>query len=475
MKQIIKLIKQYKYELFALLLICVYIAYFTFASFLKYDNFYTGRFDLGNMAQTVWNTLHERIFQSGNADGLPTLRLSGHADFLLILLAPFYVVWENPKMLLLIQTVVLGLGGIFVYLLAKDIIKNKKIALTLTASYLLYPQLQFANLFDFHAVTLATTFFLGAFYFLQKNKILWFFIFLLLACLTKEQIWLISALFGGFIAMIRPKNRLAGLVLFFGSLAIFYFLLWHAIPNTLGKQHFALAYYSEFGNSPSDVIKNVLSSPAKILNLVFQQNRFEFLYQLLMPLGFFSLLAPLLLIFSLPDLSINLLSSNSQLHQIYYHYTAAITPFVFIAGIFGIKKFCKWFPKIPPIVITGYLLAFALLSAYNFGPLPGAKQANTAMFVHPQQNREIIDQFISRIPESAILATTNNLGSHLSHRQRITIVPAGMDTADFVLFLFAQTAAPALQEQKEMAEKIENDNNYKKVFEKDNFLVFKRG
>src|SRR3989344_7353207 len=121
----LKLLKKYKYELVLALLISIYISYFTTASFQRYDNFYTGRYDLGNMDQTVWNTINGRIFQTSNESGSIISRLSAHADFMLILLSPFYLLWSHPKMLLLIQTIVLALGAVFVYLIAEKILKNK--------------------------------------------------------------------------------------------------------------------------------------------------------------------------------------------------------------------------------------------------------------------------------------------------------------------------------------------------------------
>src|ERR1035437_3532889 len=149
----INFIKKYKFQILLGLFILIYILYFTAASFLRYDNFFTGRFDLGNMDQTVWNTIHGRIFQITDPNGTNIIsRLSFHADFILVLISPLYLIWSNPEMLLLLQTVVLAFGAIFVFLIAKSIIKDKTIALTISAVYLLNPSLQFTNLYDFNPV-----------------------------------------------------------------------------------------------------------------------------------------------------------------------------------------------------------------------------------------------------------------------------------------------------------------------------------
>ena len=480
-------INSHKQETILILFIISYIVYFTTASFLRYDNFYTGRFDLGNMDQTVWNTIHGRIFKLTDPNGTNIIsRLAIHADFILILIAPFYLIWENPKMLLLIQTVVLAIGAIFVYAIGKNVIKNKNLSLAFAISFLLNPAVQFTNLYDFHPVVLATTFLLGAFYFMINKRYLWFLLFAILAGLTKEQVWLIVALFGLYIFFsnlnketpsLRSllEKRTLGLSIFLASIAIFYYLIWHAMPLALGSKHFALSYYSDFGDSPTKIIKNVILSPQKTIATIFDIDKLHYLLQLLLPLGFFCLLSPSYLIFALPDLFINLLSNNSQLHQIYYQYSATITPFIFIAAMFGIKNLKKRFPKIPTIVYTLYLILITLYSSYAFGPLPFSKTASIDMFTKPQASKDIIENFISHIPAKYSIAATNNIGSHLSHRQKVYTVPVGIVQADIIAFLLDDHfKEPSLNDQMKMVNFVKNDKNYIEVLRIGNFVVFKR-
>ncbi len=473
MKRILNLIKSHEFIL--TVLICIYILYFITASFLRYDNFYTGRFDLGNMDQTVWNTINGRIFQTSSDNGDMISRLSSHADFMLILISPFYLLWSHPKMLLIIQSFVLGLGGIFVFLIAKEILKNKTFALIFSFSYLFNPLLQFTNLYDFHAVTLATTLLLASFYFLIKQKYFFLTIFLILSGLTKEQVWVIVSIFGfPLLFKKQVKVKILGLVIIALPIAIFGYLVWYAIPQNLGKEHFALSYFSDFGDSPTEVIKNVFLSPQKIISTIFEGHQLGYLKQVFMPLGFLSLLSPLYLIFAIPDLLIDLLSNNSQLYQIYYQYTATITPFVFISAIFATKKFLKWFPRMK-IHLAIYLIFFAFLTAFSYGPLIGAKNPNDDMFTKPEKNKEAIENFLSTIPSHYTVAATNNLGSHLSQREIIYTIPIGVDKADIVLFLFSSSSWPSsLEDQRKIAKDMLLNKNYIEVFNKGDFIVFKK-
>ncbi|MBI1982477.1 MAG: DUF2079 domain-containing protein [Candidatus Levybacteria bacterium] len=470
-------LQAHKSQVILIFFIFLYIIYFTTASFLRHENFYSGRYDLGNMDQVVWNTSQGRIFQASSDEngGLAAVsRLSAHADFILILISPLYLLWSDPRMLLFLQTLILALGAVFVFLLAKKITGREGVGLLFSVLYLLNPHIQHANLYDFHAVTFATTFLLGAFYFLIEKKYGWFLLLAILSGLAKEQIWLIIALFGAYI-FVFAKKRLFGTAVFLTSLGLFYFLIWQIMPNARGAQHFALSYYSDFGDSPTMIVKNVLFSPDKIFETLLLPDRRDYLYQLFLPLGFLPFLSPLSLLFALPDILIKLLSSNANLRQIYYHYTAVITPFLFIGAIFGIKNLQRMFPKLPLLFYSLCLILTTLYAAYSFGPLPWAKNPNIDMFIKPQPNREIIKNLLPKIPNKYSVAATNNLGSHLSSREKIFTIPVGVDKADILVFLLNDTfAQPSLKAQKEMAEKLKDDKDYVLVFEKDDFVVFKK-
>ncbi|MBU3978466.1 DUF2079 domain-containing protein [Patescibacteria group bacterium] len=469
--QIEKWITYHPHETILFCLFLTYVLYFTITSFLRYDNFYTGRFDLGNMVQTVWNTSHGRIFILTDPNGTDILsRLAFHADFILILLTPFYFIWSNPKILLLIQSIIVGAGSFFIFLIAKDILKNKNLALVFSFTFLINPGIQRANLYDFHAVTLAIFFLLGTYYFYLKKKYIYFSIFAILAALTKEEIWLITGLFGLFIFLFH-KKKVFGTAIFLISVSIFTILIWYAIPHALGSQHFALSYYSEFGNSPLKIIKTIIFSPLKTIGTILAPEHLNYLCQLFLPVGFLSLLAPLYLVFAAPDLLINLLSNNSQLHQIYYQYTAAINPFIFVAAIMGVA-FLKKITKLPAVFFMIYLLIISLLSAYLFGPLPGAKGSNLDMYTRQLDERNFIDKYLSGIPKHLSVASTNNAGSHLSERQQIYTVPNGIEKADIVVFLLTNSRALISEEQ--MIEKLKQNDKYSLILEKNKFVVFKK-
>ena len=65
------------------------------------------RFDLGNMAQAVYNTAHGRFLEitTGDLEPRQMSRLGSHVDPILALFALPWLVWPSPVMLLVLQAV----------------------------------------------------------------------------------------------------------------------------------------------------------------------------------------------------------------------------------------------------------------------------------------------------------------------------------------------------------------------------------
>ena len=471
-----------------ILVLCTifYAIYFSAASMARYANFNTGRFDLGNMVQTVWNTSQGRIFVLTDPNGTETIsRLAFHSDFILVFFAPIYALIPHPNVLLITQAVVVALGGLFLYGIARILLKNNWAALLVSLAYLLNPSLQRANLYDFHAVVLATTFFLASWYFYLKKRYIVLVVFLFLAAITKEQIWAVTAIFGLYMcvtelinrlrkknlhSVIKAKRFIYGILIFLVSLVMLYLILWQFIPMARGGQHFALEFYGEFGTSPSELVTSILTRPLDVLQTVTAPDRIEYFKKLLLPLGFLPLLSPLVLVFILPDLAVNLLSSNPNFLQIYYQYTAVITPFLFIAAVYALRFLNKVLPKVNIIYLSSYLLIAAIYGAYLYGPLPGGKNPNLQMFDEVTLNREEIAQFLQTIPKSASVAATNNAGSHLSEREQLTTIPLGINDAEYVVFLTTQDN----DEHNESIIRFLNNPNYILLKNLNNFYVFYR-
>jgi hypothetical protein len=115
----------------------------------------------------------------------------------------------------------------------------------------------------------------------------------------------------------------------------------------------------------------------------------------------------------------------------------------------------------------------AIIGAYYYGPLPGAATFSHDIFTNQLTYAASIDEFLNSIPRKYSVAATNNVGSHLSHRQQIYTIPIGVDKADIIVMLLNdQYAQPSLKAQFALATKLKQDTTYTKVFEQNDFVVF---
>ena len=326
------------------LVVVAYAIGMSFETVLRYETFKATAFDLGNLDQVLWNTIHGRLFQFTNqaADwyGPPT-RLAVHVEPIILLLSLLYAFGADPRILLVFQTLVLAAGAWPVYILTRKYIPEwPLLAPVMVLGYLLSPALLGVNIFDFHPISLATPLLLYAVLALDYKRYGWFLVACILAAACKEDVPLYIALLGILVVWKYKLPRL-GITLILGG------VLWSAIcfgvviPHFYpGAQHNNFWYrYESLGSSPATAIVNIVLHPWLLFTTFITLDRFYYIASLLRSTGFLALLAPEWLLVSLPGLAVNLLSTDILTYSGVYQYNAAIIPFIMIASIHGMRRF----------------------------------------------------------------------------------------------------------------------------------------
>jgi uncharacterized membrane protein len=400
--------------------VLAYAALFAFAAVVHYLVFQENRFDLGNMVQAIWNTLHGHVLESTSAGGTQASRLGAHVDPFLVLLAPLYWIWSSPMLLLLVQVLAVASGALPVFWLARKHLGSSRSAAHFAFAYLLYPAVQF-NAFTpgdgFHPVSLAVPLVLFAVWFLNEDRLVAFSAVALLACTTKEEIPLAVGCLGIWYA-VRRGHRLFGLSVFAVGLGLTLFNFLWVIPHysAAGVNPFA-DRYAGVGGTPSGMAHKVFSDPGAFVHAVANGHKAGYLALLLVPsLGLF-LLEPLLFLGALPDLVINLLSSNGNQTTLQFQYTAGIVPFVVAASILGAARLMKGnrLHDLPLWV----LVAAAAVAIYS--PIYLAAGDLRALGSPPVAAKK---QAVSLIPNGVPVAASNQLAGHLSARRLVYTFPA---------------------------------------------------
>ena len=332
--------------------IAAYAAGFSSLSILRHRAFNTGRYDLGNMVQTVWNTAHGHFLQMTSGDGRQISRLAAHFDPILAAFAPLWWIWPSPELLLTVQAIVVALGALPVFWLARKHVGSERAGLAFALVYLLYPATEWLTLNEFHPVALACPFLLFAFWYLDEDRLVPFAVFAVLAMTTKEEIGLVVAGLGVWYAVRRRERRTGGIVAGAG-------LLVSAIAIAVVIPHFNAgadsAFYGRYdaiGGSAGGIAKTAVTHPWRLLEQAFQTGDVHYLLQLAAAAGAPVRVAPLLLVAALPELALNLLSATPTQTSIHFHYVAGAIPPLVIASVLGAGALARRFPARAGLVVA---------------------------------------------------------------------------------------------------------------------------
>jgi uncharacterized membrane protein len=414
--------KQRRFDLTRELLIAaivVYVVVFAAFSLARYNTFHASTFDLGIMAQVTWNTSQGRWFETSLGRSTDTeligSYLGNHVRPLLLLLAPLYRLWPDPRALLILQSVALGIAAWPLYAVARDVTGAGQ-ALTVACCYLAYPALGFLNLIDFHPMALTIPLLFAAYWALLGERLGLFWVCVVLALFAKEEMVVTLGMWGAVLFFQRERRRLGVLlmaviavwaILCFGVVTPYFrdgrpyrfFQLWSYLPGL-----------STLSAGQGDTARAISATTSEMIAL--------FLVHLALPLGFLPLFGYRSLVVALPALVYLLLAKWPAAHSVGYQYPAVVIPWFFLAVVEGLRTTQDI--KRPAIMRRLHrfglaFLVFATLGAHVlFDPL--VLTAGPGTFRRDAYHDDLVAA-MDMIPSDAGVATINRLGAHLADRR----------------------------------------------------------
>lgn len=402
---------------------------FAWLSVLRHEAYQSHAFDLANVDQAAWNTLHGHILRFTDmavGQRVLTTRLAIHVEPLLAALSPLYLLWNGPETLLVVQSLVVATGAIPAYLIGRRFVGSPWLALAFPLAYLLHPSLQNAVLDDFHAVTMSASFLLWALFFALRSSLIGFWLTSLLAMATKEEVGLLVAMIG-LIWVARGRWRVA-------SLAVIVGLAWFAVAvdvvipanNRLGHSPY-LSRYSYLGHGLGGILLAPFRHPAAVAHVATSPSRLAYLNDVLAPVAFLSVVGLPLLALALPALAVNMLSADPRMYSGFYQYSAEVVPFVVVAAALGVGLAARAVAafrqdlRLPvAAVLCTAVVAAAGYESYRYGFSPLAEG-----YVIPEAGAHQAgeSQILSRIPPSAVVAAADEVAPHVSRRYWLYLLP----------------------------------------------------
>lgn len=448
---------------------------------LQHRAFETGRFDLGNLVQTIWSTANGDLLELTGLAGEQISRLGAHFDPIVVVFAPLWWLWPDPELLLVCQAVAVALGALPVFALARRHLGSEWVAAGFAGAYLLYSPTQWLVLDDFHPVALATPLLLGALLYLDAGRLVPFAVLAGLACLTKEHIGLVVASYGIWFALSRRRVR-AGLTIAACGTMVSVVAIAVVVPHFApgGGSPFA-GRYAGVGGTPTGIAQKLVTDPGAVLSALTEGRDLGYVLDLLVPLAFLPLLAPVALVTVVPELLVNLLSSTRTQTSIHFHYTAGAIPGLMLAAILGARRLGGWWPSARRAVGWAVPLV-ALVAGIAYGPLPMWRHVPFGETLAARdhvvtRHDRVAERALRLIPPEAAVSATNTLGAHLSERRRVFSFPVlrearwvAVDTTRFS----SRDQAVAPVEGLRAYRRLRDDARWQAVFSEDGIVVLHR-
>lgn len=402
------------------LIIIVFIE-LSWLGILRYRCYEARMLDLGTISQAIWNATQGKPLEYTSENGYQASRLGGHAEVIYFLIAPLYSLWPSPALLPVIQALLFVIGGIPLFNLAKRRLKNSYFALVFLFIYLFYPLSQNIMLLEFHGDALAIPILIFAFDALDRQSVKEYTLWIILALLCKEYVFIPIGLFG-VILWIKNKNKLSILTLILASLG--------GIGMVLLKKF--------FGNWGADI---ETKTSVSFLMLVMSTIEFYFgnIREIFVPkeiiargISIFFIFLPIslliwdTLIWVIPGISVLLLVLLSTAPPSFHHYSLII-PFLMLASIHSSEKALinKSSSRISlqAKLFGTALLTFAFFLLFSFTPIsPLAPHTVSdkclAKCGLPWQPCNLPEEIpVSMIPDDARVYSDALMATHLTNRQ----------------------------------------------------------
>ena len=452
-------------------------------SFFAFEFFHYPARDLGEYAQVVWNLSREQLPESTIK---PTPNYFGlYFQPILIFISLIFRFWQSPLLLLIFQSLIVALGGLPVYWLAKTKFKDSLAPVLLMISYLLFFGVQNALAFGFYPISLAASFFSFCLYFSEKKKWRAFFVFLLLSFLCQENVALYGLFLAAYLFFVRKERKV-------GSIAGVLALVWYFLAVLVLMPKISGFSYPHFVFEP---LWRIFWPLVKI-------KTFFLLFGSVLFLNFFSLPE---MILCLPMLFEQFLIARPTHWTTAFHYNISIAPPLFLAAMFTIDKVSRARLSFSPPrrsagahlrgvfgqffnnelcikrfsrgqILSIFLFAWSIFLSAALN-LPLVRMLKPSFFQKGQRERTF-EEMTKLVTDDSSVSATDVLAPHLSTRKKIFHFVSAQEEFErkpkFILLGGEKDSWPltAAFYQKEV-EELAASKNYQIVYQREDKYVFR--
>jgi hypothetical protein len=258
-----------------------------------------------------------------------------------------------------------------------------------------------------------------------KKRDTWYFIFVVLAMLCKEDAALILVCLGLYLFISR-KRRTAGVVT--AGIGILAFVVYLFVVQYITKQplHYFRDRFYPLANNLFELALSPILSPKLFFKTLISSSNFFILVKTLLPVAFLAIFSGSLSIGIYAILLPTLLSQHSFMHLCFDHNQAYIVPFVFLGALLGVSFWAKkqrslphFFKQFNLSILVGIFIISSCISYYLFySSAPFTFQAKTdiayAIYIQNQ-----FKQITPDISNKDVIGVSNHITRPLCNREYI--------------------------------------------------------
>jgi uncharacterized membrane protein len=418
-------------------------------SLSRYATYHNRTYDLAMYAREAWGLAHGEFWD-------PIVDAHFLGTHIAIVLAPLGYLgrWLGTvQVLLLAQSLAFGLAALPIARFAARRFGDSG-GLCAALAWALYPNVSQVAGYEFHPGSLAVLPLALALDALDAGRAFAFVASCLLLLACREDFALLGLLLGaaGFVGYARlptSRTRRAGIFIFGLSIAYLAVQFFVLRPRFWATTTSFDLHFGRWGGSPFGIVRALFTHPSLVASHFLEPRRLAYLPALLMPLAFLPLLSPRYLLFTLPFIAINLISTFPTTVEMYSHYLTPAVPSLIAAafdGLHGLRERMRaqrWSLFAPVALIS--ILGCALATNLHSGGLPWSRGYDPAEHRVDERARQAARVVASIDPRAAVQAP-DALLPHLVERRLLFRGPPPDRDAPYVVLDIDQRARYAHQE-----------------------------
>jgi uncharacterized membrane protein len=325
-----------------------------------------------------------------------------------------------------VQSLVLGLGAIPVFLYTRRRLGSEVYALVLAGCYLLHPAVGWTNRENFHPDAFIGVLFGMAVYAALERRWRMYAIFVVLSLMVKEDVSLVVVPLGIWVAIRR--DRRIGLLTIVGSLSFMVIAMFAVMRSLIGVPTRNL-WRIPFGG-PTGVIRETIERPGNVFDHFRSDGRPFYLWQMTFPMAWVFARLPDVALISGLVVGTNMLSTYWYQYHIEYHYSLVAVPAIVIGTAYAIgairehlRRYAVGAVAVASVwscLMWGAIPIGTLLMPWSDDPI-GREMPYAWPPSHPvaQDARDIV----ALVPAGAAVSAHHALTAHLARRTQIYMFP----------------------------------------------------